>query len=519
MTQSGDFEVEFKLHNALCQPLSDEELSIFISTSILKLDAARQIEVLRHLANTGRISLVQLVADQIAVDNASVVKGNLLSITGAGHQAMIFHAAGKVEKASEILGNSLDQLEQYRRKLADQQAAFDLNSPVLFADEGEDGIGEDLSVFSQALAEGDIPAARKLGQLISSKFVQRAASEQSLNNIPDHLLEVRPDTFVNQLQDIGLDQDALQVAILFLKERPLDKELLNATSSILEALGDSTSAIAYAEIAAAIDPDSMEMQKKLARLYTASNEFESAYSYWKNIVDESHQNDVEAQVGLAEAALLTGRNSDVISSCHTILQKETENSKAQFLLGMAECNLSNFYSALDHLNTAVVLEPENQDAWLKLADCYSMVGENDNSLDALRRASMSNPESVEINYSLADTLLSAGSPSEALPFLEKCVNLAPKNPETAVKLGKTLCSLGKFEEAEQILAGAFQKWPDHPVVATAYSDALLAGGKKSMAIKPMEVFVYTENAAIDELHRLPVGDRYPSLPEGRSDQQ
>ena len=499
LAQSGEFWIEHKLHNALCQPISDEELSIHVSTSILKLDTAKQIEALRFLAKSGRNNLVQLVADQIAADNPSEKTGDLASIAGASQRALIFQAAQRTEKASALLEESINQLEQYRIKLSEQQSALDFNNLAAFADDGDDGIGADLTAFNQALADGDVSTARKLGQLVSTKFVQRVASEKSLIRIPEHLLDVRPEGFINQLQDIGLDQDALQVAILFLKERPADSELLKTTCLILESLGDYSSAISYAEIAASVDAHSSEMQKKLASLYTASKNYEGAYGYWKNIVQSSSNTDIESQIGYAEAALLTDRNEEVITSCQTALKTSPENSKAQYLLGMAHFNLGNHPSALDALNTAVYLDPENQEAWLKLAESYDRVGEDANALDALRRAGMSNPESVEINYSLADKLLSAGLPSESLPYLEKCVNLAPKNPETAVKLGRTLCSLGKLGEAEQILSGAFQKWPENSVVSSAFSDTLLAAGKKFSAIKPMEVFINAGSVTIEQL--------------------
>jgi len=499
VTQSGDVDLEYRLHSALCQPLTDEEISVHVSKSILKLETSQQVEVLRFLARSGRKNLLKLVADQVSFDQAGEKQVDLVSVDDTRQKALIFQAAGDTKKASELLEKSLVLLERYKHQISEQQVALHTGDQPPFTDAGDDGVEVELALFNQALAEGDVAGARGHGQAICTRFVSRAALEKGISRIPGYLLDADPKVFINQLQDIGLEQDALQVALLFLNERPTDRDLLITTSSILESLGDFSSAIRYAEIAAAIDPFSTEQKKRIAKLLTSKEDFDGAFEFWRHLTQECAEDDTDTWLGLATSAMQLNQIDDVIHGCEAVLKVEPENSSAHYLLGASFFNTGEFQQSLEHLNTAVYLDPENQDAWLKLAEAYKSTGDNNAVLDTLRKASLSNPDSIEINYSLADGLLNAGFPSEALPYLEKCANLAPKVPDTAVKLGKTLASLGKYEDAELILAGAFQKWPDNAKVASVFADVLISAGKKSMAVTPMEVYINNPGITPEQL--------------------
>lgn len=501
VTQIEEIALEHRLHSILCQPMAEEELSVHISKSILNLETVRQIEMLRFLARSGRKNLVKLVADQVSFDQPGEKRIDLFSVNDARQKALIFQAAGDTEKASELLGESILLLDHYKQQISEQQTAMQKGEQTSFSDAGDDGISDELAMFNQALSFGDLANAREHGQTICTMFVARAATEKGISRTPEYLLDADPKVFISQLQDIGLDQDALQTAFLFLKERPTDCELLVTTSYLLESLGDLSSAIAYAEIAAALEPNSKEQQKRIAKLYANANDYEGSYKHWHHLSEDCAEDDVETWLGLAESALQTGRFEDTVHGCQTLLKSDPENSKAHYFLALGLCNTGSLEQSMEHLNTAVYLDPENQDAWLRLAEGYESLGENSAALDTLRKASLSNPESIEINYSLADGLLNTGSPSEALHYLEKCANLAPRVPDTAVKLGKTLSSLGKYDEAEQILTGAFQKWPENAEVASLYADVLIASGKKTSAIKPMEVYIHNAGSTAKQLMR------------------
>ena len=116
-TQSGDFDIEYRLHSALCHPLTDEEISVHISKSILKLETSQQVEVLRFLARNGRKSLLKLVADQVSFDQAGEKQVDLISIDDTRQKALVFQAAGDAEKAFELLEKSLVLLEQYKHQI------------------------------------------------------------------------------------------------------------------------------------------------------------------------------------------------------------------------------------------------------------------------------------------------------------------------------------------------------------------------------------------------------------------
>lgn len=487
------------VHNLLCQPLSEEELTKVVIVALKRLSNQEMIVAMQLIAQSGRKRLTQLVAEELIGELDNMPLDGMDSIQTARQQALIYQAAGKKREADELLSETEKMIEAVRNELKEQQNSYNFDMESGFFDSGLDGLSSDLEYFKNYLLEGEIASARKMGQRITAKLVNRASDNQQIVHLPEYVLDSDPSSIIRQFQDLGLEQDALQVSLLFLKLRPTDVKLLKIISSILENLGDFSNAIKYADIAVTLDPQSMELQKRIAELYLNNWECETAYILWENLVKDSEGEDTNILMGYADAALHTNRFEQAIAITEKIILADKNNARGNFLSGLAYLNTKRYSEAVERLNNAVLLDADNPDAWLALADGYTLAGEEGFALDALRRAVMLNPDCVEINYALAEVLLSAGEPTEALPYLKKCVNLSPRHAETAIKLGKTLGSLGNYKEAEQIYCNAFQKWPADKKVANGYIEILLATGNKEAAIKPLETIISGDEVDVETL--------------------
>ncbi len=495
----GNSPLEMAIHCALCQPIEEEKLALQISEFVKEANIKQKAITLQIISISGRKSLTQQVAKNMIENSKLDISIGLNEIPTLRNQAMIYQAAGKMDEANSILNACKEELGKIQTNVALQQRAIKDKHAHVFYDDGDDGISVELSSLKSLQENGNIAEAGKLVMSITAKLIERAASGKSVVQIPQYILDSDPSLLIDQLQELGQDQDALQVALLFLKYRPTDEGLLNAISIILENLGDHTNAILYAEIVASLNPEAIQAQYRLAELYGAMNDWEASYQTWKQILVDDERKEEAALLGLAQAAFHTHRDDEVQIITQQVIENNNNSAEAYRIKGKSFIQTDQTSEAIDAFNNAVLLNADDQDSWLALASAYARTGDENTSVEVLRKACMANPESVEINYALADGLLNTGEPSEAIPFLKKCVDLAPRHSNTALKLGKTLGSLGNYVEAEQILQNGFQKWPLDLSIAKELAKVLLSTGKKNDAIKPLEVVVNSQNASVDEL--------------------
>ncbi len=491
--------LEMAIHCALCQPIEEEKLAFLISEFVKEADYTEKATTLQLISLSGRKSLMQQVANNMIENTKQKISIGLNEIPNLRSLAMIYQAAGKTDEAISILNTCTEELGKAQTNIGEQQESVENDHTTVFYDDGDDGINTDLKTLKVLQENGNIADAGNLILGITAKLIERAASGKSVVHIPQYILDSNPTLLINQLQELGQDQDALQVALLFLKYRPTDVRLLTAISILLESLGDYSNAALYAEIVASLDPEEKQFQYRMANLFGAMNDWEASYQTWKQVLTDKDEMEEIPLLGLANAALHTNREDEVQIATQKVIEKNSNCAEAYRIRGKSFIQTGKISEAIDTFNNAVLLNADDQDSWLALASAYASTGEEGTSVEVLRKACTANPESVEINYALADALLNTGEPSEAIPFLKKCVNLAPKHSDTALKLGRTLGSLGNYAEAEQILKNAFQKWPTDLSIAKELSKVLINSNKKIEAVKPLEVVTNSQNASIDDL--------------------
>jgi tetratricopeptide (TPR) repeat protein len=491
--------LEMAIHCALCQPVEEEKLALLISEFVKEADFTQKATTLQIISLSGRKSLMQQVANKMIENTKLNISIRLNEIPTLRSQAMIYQAAGKIDEANSLLNACTEELGKIQTNIGEQQKAVKNDYPAIFYDDGDDGINTDLKTLKVLQENGNIADAGNIVLGITAKLIERAASGKSVVQIPQYILDSNPTLLIDQLQELGQDQDALQVALLFLKYRPTDVKLLTAISLLLENLGDYSSAALYAEIVASLNPEEKQAQYRMADLYGAMKDWEASYQTWKHVLADMEEKEENPLLGLAQAALHTNRDVEVQAVTQQVIEKNNNCAEAYRIRGKSFFQTGQISEAIDSFNNAIMLSVDDQESWLALASAYARTGAEEASVEVLRKASMANPESVEINYAFADALLNTGEPSEAIPILKKCVHLAPKHSDTALKLGKTLGSLGNYGEAEQILKNAFQKWPTDHSIAKELAKVLINSNKKSEAVKPLEVVTNTQNASIDEL--------------------
>ncbi|MFV0389231.1 MAG: tetratricopeptide repeat protein [Pyrinomonadaceae bacterium] len=233
--------------------------------------------------------------------------------------------------------------------------------------------------------------------------------------------------------------------------------------SLLRPGGLVASAIAYANDAVAIDPNSLVAHRYLAMLYTSRSGIDKekvdpistkiAIEEWNEVVRLDPQN----AEGWAFLSLFYQNSNDLkkeiealekwVSSTPPVdYQFYAAISKGGSLdpeaalprLGEAFIEAGNYKGALGVLTRAVADDPENEEAVSLLS---RVIGSVDNeelkaAVEALRQAAFANPTDAELVNLLGKTLARSGDPDGAVSFLQS--------------------SVAKFGESNKLSASSFQ---------------------------------------------------------------
>ena len=324
--------------------------------------------------------------------------------------------------------------------------------------------------------------------------VKKLAS--STGRVYDSALELDyyPNEILEQLLSLGLFTEAGDLVEVFLNERKNDSQILVAAAKAFQQTGEIESAILNAQKACLLKPDQADLWRYLGELNQNSGDWETAYEARKQVSVLEPRMGFDDWVSLAECALQTKRLESAIVAADSALELDSQNGSAHMIMGLAKLSEGDTEQGIEHLTTSTLVMPDQPQAWLKLAESYSISGQTQREFETLRSAALAVPESAEVNFQLATAYQNNNELSEALPFLKKAANLSPQVAEVAAKLGDTLFKLGYYPEAETVLQDARSKWPIDSQIAYLLAQTLIAQGRKNEAVKSLEVAVKSAEA-------------------------
>lgn len=121
--------------------------------------------------------------------------------------------------------------------------------------------------------------------------------------------------------------------------------------------------------------------------------------------------------------------------------------------------------AIHHFETALRIEPGNDELWYHYGAILARVGRYDLALQRLQGALSVRPENALVHLEMGNVLLRTGDQAQALVHLREVVRLQPDQAAAHCQLARTLVKLGKQAEAVEHFERALQLEP-------RYSEAL-----------------------------------------------
>lgn len=152
--------------------------------------------------------------------------------------------------------------------------------------------------------------------------------------------------------------------------------------------------------------------------------------------------------------------------CLQVLARTPNHPLAMYILGTVYVGYDD-EKALRYFARAVGEEPKNPYYHLSLGDVYVKLSEFSSAIKHIEYALDLQPDLVEALCSLGRVYLAFDKPEMALPLFEKALRINRDHPKVRIGLANALSSLGRMDEAATYLKEAIERRIELPI---AYND-------------------------------------------------
>jgi len=198
-------------------------------------------------------------------------------------------------------------------------------------------------------------------------------------------------------------------------------------------------------------------------------------------------------LGQAISAYQTNNLAEAYRLCDLILSQDRNNVVALHLFGILNALRRDFPKALDALDRALALGPNNPDLYVDKGKILNEFGRPEDALLCFDKALAINgrhPIALELKASI---LLLLKRPAETLEIFDRLLQIVPNHSRTLNNRGLALTELGQPEGAVESFRSASASDPGNPEIwvnlgnalckSQRYSDAIDAYGK-ALTINP-----------------------------------
>jgi len=173
---------------------------------------------------------------------------------------------------------------------------------------------------------------------------------------------------------------------------------------------------------------------------------------------------------------------DTYTLFNRTLQVTENNSVAHSILAGELLAKNNIDEALVHCQKALVINPHNYNAWIRLARIYDLQNRTDRAVDALHRAIKADPHQLRAYDDLHKLLMEEGKTKEALQVYEQALNANRGNQEVYLRLANALAGQQNYKKAMDYYRGALNIDNNNPVAHSNLAVCFLKEGKMEDAI-------------------------------------
>ena len=199
-------------------------------------------------------------------------------------------------------------------------------------------------------------------------------------------------------------------------------------------------------------------------------------NYWLGVAHQQQSDFEGAYPYLKKAAALApgrvmrryfvlGQYTEAVDILHDVLSVEPDNVEAIYWTGLAHESLGNLQKTERYLRRAISLDPEYADALNALGYFFAENGTNlDEAVDLIKKALKKSPQEAGYIDSLGWAYFKQGKLDEALRQLEKATRLMPDSVEIQDHLGDAYMKKGLKDKAIAAWQRAIRLEPDNAAI-------------------------------------------------------
>ena len=225
------------------------------------------------------------------------------------------------------------------------------------------------------------------------------------------------------------------------------------------------------------------------------------------ILSDKTPQDAAESVESAQQLLDEGDFTGAKSELEKLIETNTDNAEAHFLLGLALFNLEEYSEARVHFEQAMALEPARASAvHHNLGVLAFQLGDMETALDEFQQALAEDPNDPDSHYQLGATYLVLAYPmgatapdpdllTQAEEQFELSLNVSPDKPEALVGLANIYMLSNDLTKAIELLERAVKAQPNMREALFALGRAYAFSGNLTDAKSTLEQFLDTSPPA------------------------
>ncbi len=305
----------------------------------------------------------------------------------------------------------------------------------------------------------------------------QAASPQNQNSAPDN----RASAYYNfamgrvyaELAQADGNKDYIDKAIQHyreaLKADPKAGIILEELTDLYLALNRLDDATALAQDLLKQNPDNVDAHRMLGRVYTAAlahapqgkideRALHMAIQEYEKVTAKDAK-DVESWVMLAKLYGTAGNAPDAEKAYNTALALEPDNEDALTGLAMLYGNMGDTKRAIEKLKAATDKDPNDRSLRI-LAQAYEEQKDYKNAADTLRKALALSPDDDHLALGLAQDLYFSDQADEALKVYQDLATRSPHDPMIPLRMADIYSNKRDYSKAHEAIDKAKKIDPD-----------------------------------------------------------
>ena len=168
---------------------------------------------------------------------------------------------------------------------------------------------------------------------------------------------------------------------------------------------------------------------------------------------DQRQEVLNRQFQSASADYNAGRYAEAATELEKLLPQVKNSFEVHELLGMSYSALSQDAKAVEHLEAAVRIRPDDAAARTNLAAALTHAGEIDLAGEQFRKALVLEPNNYTANHNLGEFYIRTGKLAQACPLLERAQQINPAAYDNGYDLAMADFLTGHADDAHKVAAG------------------------------------------------------------------